>query len=146
MAQRFKANPDRVGVLRNLVKVLLAAEDYATAKYFTDKIMRQAGKPINNRGDLFVPSKGRDEDREKDWIESDWYKKAGAVSEDITVDDADDEFSVLLRKYRKAMDSFLKGDIEVEAPVTSKTEKKAPKKSEAQEDFDDLKGGDDIPF
>lgn len=147
MAQRFKANPDRVGVLRNLVKVLLAAGDYPTAKYFTDKIMRQAGKPINQRGDVFTPSKGRDEDREKDWIESDWYKTAGSVNEDITVDDADDEFSVLLRKYRKAMDSFLKGDIEVEAPVAPKTTtKKASKKSEAQEDFDDLKGGDDIPF
>lgn len=152
MAQRFKANPDRVGVLRNLVKVLLAAEDYATAKYFTDKIMRQAGKPINQRGDVFTPSKGRDGDREKDWIESDWYKKAGNVSEEITVDDVDDEFSVLLRKYRKAMDSFLKGDIEVEATATPKAEKKPAKKIEKKsepkdgDDFDDLKGDDEIPF
>lgn len=151
MAQRFKANPDRVGVLRNLVKVLLAAGDYATAKYFTDKIMRQAGKPINQRGDLFVPSKGRDEDREKDWIESDWYKTAGSVSEDITVDDADDEFSVLLRKYRKAMDSFLKGDIEVEAPAAAPKAKKEPKKSSKKDsgddNFDDLtEGNDEIPF
>ena len=55
-------------------------------------------------------------------------KKAGNVSEEITVDDVDDEFSVLLRKYRKAMDSFLKGDIEVEATATPKAEKNQLKK------------------
>ena len=48
------------------------------------------------------------------------------------------------------MDSFLKGDIEVEATATPKAEKKpvkkVQKKSEGEEDFDDLKGDDEIPF